>query len=638
MRIAFILLAACGASTPTSQPASPMAFDGERVLSAIHDVHDVERACAATEREMTRLRQATDLAGVQAFDRATTIAGTMLALFSTVHPDEKVRSAADACSARLGALSDAAAPALLSRVENQHSPYVERMRIGAFLVGGTLDASHRARFAELSKRESELKASMGQADSTAPASVVIDASRIADMPRDFVAAHPVEGGKVRLDPVADWHAIGTLAHDRALATELMTARRAVSLPNVPRLRELLDVRHEMATLLGCASYLDCQARKRMVGTAERIRRFDDELVKLLDDLAPTYLATVGITERSRPPQADLDFLEHAARERAGIPDAAPYLEYFEVAPTVRRLLDAVGDATGLRFDEVNVNAWAPDVFAFDVSRHDRRIGRIYFDLYLRAGKFPGSGMSFPLVPHTPGHASEPVTIAVVATLPLPRQDHPSYFPTADDLGGLLHELGHAIDFLFETQSELAPPESDFFDVPSQLFEAWLTDTELLQRLGRKGGTPLPAAGAAAISVDLQWERYSWVRVMAALALIDTAYHGPTPAADPNAAHADAYERVLPVHVDRATHAEAGLFIPTIAYAGQGHALPWGLAISMELSAAFPHGLNDPATWSHLFDNVFTTNDTPAAERVERFLGRPWTLAALRAHLLPPLTK
>ena len=73
MRLAlFLLAAACGA---TAHPqATEMAFDGERVLSAIHTPADVEAACATTARELTRLGSSKDLAGVQAFDRLITIA------------------------------------------------------------------------------------------------------------------------------------------------------------------------------------------------------------------------------------------------------------------------------------------------------------------------------------------------------------------------------------------------------------------------------------------------------------------------------------------------------------------------------------------------------------------------------------
>lgn len=641
MRLAICLLFVVGCGAARRPTATTLGFErGEVAVADAHTPADVARLCATSRAALTALRDAAlapgadVLAVARRFDRAATIAIGTADLLANLHPADSMREAARSCEAALTAIvTDVTTGPLVARLAALHDGYAQRIVANAKLAGAGLGAPALAELKTLLDREAKLTGEMAEALGTPPQPVIVDRARLAGLPAEFLARHPADAhGQVALDAGSDWRPVVRYAADRSVAIALLQAQRAVAVPgNTRRLTELLAIRHRMAELLGCGSYAECAARTRMVGTSARTAKFLADLTAMIDALGPSYLTALGATRDARWGEADVRFVEGQARERMGQTDPAAWLPYLETGPTLDRILAEVGAGTGLRFVPTQAPTWSPDVRVFDVMRGDARLGRFYFDLYQRPGKVPGTGQTIPFVPHTQGARDEPVAIAIAIGVPT---GSPSLLQPPAYIKLLLHETGHAIDFLFETQSSLAPPEADFFDVPSQLFEAWPEDPAFLQAIGRRGAEPLPRAGAEVIAADLRWDGWKFLREVTAFGLIDLGYHGTQVPPDTSAVYADAYERVFPIRVDRGGHPEVELFMPTIVYAGNGHALPWGLAIATDLAGEFPHGLHDPKTWTRLFDQVLAASG-PAEQRLESFLGRPWNLDRLRARALPP---
>jgi Zn-dependent oligopeptidase len=160
-------------------------------------------------------------------------------------------------------------------------------------------------------------------------------------------------------------------------------------------------------------------------------------------------------------------------------------------------------------------------------------------------------------------------------------------------------------------------------------EQWTLDAEFLRRVGRdsKTGQPLPVEGAAACVREVQWTRWYRIRFLSFIGWLDVLLHGERPV-DAAEAHADAYRRVF-TFAPEPMHPEGSLFIPTIAYAGNGHALIWGLAISTDVAHSFgARGLWNRERWTQFLDQV-SAGPGPAQARLERFLGRSWSVEPLR---------
>lgn len=640
-RIACLLVAACSGGPRHPAVESVDFAAGEDALVAVHSPADVTQLCARTkhhaselsDQALTATSDASLLSAVEHFDRVITIASGTASVLAELHPDASIRDAARACVASLDPLvTDVMTGPLIARLVTLHDPYAQQVVAIARSSGTAL--SSIPELAKLRAREAVLTGEMGDALSAPVKPLIVDKSRLGGLPADFLASHPVDAqGHVSLDVIEDNDVVRRFASDPTLPLDLVRARRAAVVPgNVDRLRELLTVRHRIAELRGCGSYADCVARTQMVQTTARTTAFSKEMVSMIGDLDRTYRVAVGLTASERIPETSIRSVEAKARDRLGVARPDPWFAYFDVEPTLERLLAEVANAMGLEFVPTTAPTWSPDVRVFDVKRSGVRIGRLYFDLYLRPGKVPGTGQSIPFVPHTPGYSNAPVSVVVSIDQP---PGKPSLLMSTGAIRILAHELGHAIDFLFENQSSLVRPADDYFDVPSQLFEVWLESPAMLAAIGRKDGKQLPQEGIDAIRADLRWDDWWRLRFLSAFTSIDLAFHGAQVPTDLSAVYADAYEQVLPIRVDRASHPEASLFIPTIDYAGNGHGLAWGLAICSDIAGEFSRGFQDRATWNRLIAQVFAV-DGPPTSRIEKFLGRPWNLDRLRARALPPL--
>lgn len=641
------------AHAPKGAGPQALGFEGgEASLDRATDPAAVERLCRNSERVLEALRDGVStgagggpalVRSVAAFDRAALIATQTASVIGEVHPAADVRDAARTCATRLSALvSDAVIGPLWTSLQGVEgldaadARYVSQILTSARRNGAGLSLEGRRALAALRARERVLTAGMTEALGAPAAPLRVEPGRLRGLPDAFFKNHPAGAdGKVALEPAADLPAVTSFAADRALAAELFRQRAIPA--NVPALRELLEVRRRAGALRGCGSFVRCEAASRMVGTPERTERFLAEMVALADRYAPRYRALLGLADGApRPTEWDgAGLVERAAPGKQALTE---WLSYFEAEPTLRRVLEVAGEVLGLRFVEVRAPSWSPEVLVFDAERADgSRAGRFYFDLYLRPGKPPNSGSSTPFVERSQGSPrSAPAAIAISITLRPPAPGQPAVLTNPWHLSLLLHELGHGIHFLHTTESALFPSEEDFYDVPSQLLERLAADPAFLQRIGRhvRTGEPLPVAGAQALVRSRLWDQWRDARRRTLFGLVDLRYHGDTPPKDLAAAYAEAYERLFPFRSDVESHPEASLFIPTIVYAGNGHALPWGQAIAADLAGSFAgRGLTDPAAWARFVDEVLE-GDGPAEPRIERFLGRPWTVDRLALELAP----
>jgi Zn-dependent oligopeptidase len=294
----------------------------------------------------------------------------------------------------------------------------------------------------------------------------------------------------------------------------------------------------------------------------------------------------------------------------------------------------IGEAYGLRFARVQAPAWTDDVAVFDVTREGGApVGKLYFDLYARRGKTPGAGSSIPMVPRTfGGDPSATSAVAIVTSFDRPSGAAPALL-TLDDLIMLLHETGHALHMMeLAGQSALFEREFDFFDVPSQVMEAWAYRPEFLRRVARHHatGSPMPAELEAALVRDQPFRAWYQARRTTVLANVDVRFHGDAPPEDPRASYAQSFELAQPYAFDTETHPEASLYIPIVVYSGNGHALVWGEAIAIDLLGKIEEeGFFDRKVWARYTADVLAS-DAPAEERIAKFLGRRWSTERMRA--------
>ncbi|MCU0813386.1 MAG: M3 family metallopeptidase [Burkholderiaceae bacterium] len=268
-------------------------------------------------------------------------------------------------------------------------------------------------------------------------------------------------------------------------------------------RELLQLRAEQAALHGYATFADYALADTMARDQAAVRRLlDDVWRRALDALAREREAL----EALRREAGDTGTLEpwdwrwwaEKARQRRFAVDDAEVKPYFALERMVAAAFDCAQRLFGLRFVErPDLPVYHPDVKAYEVfDAAGAVIGVFLHDNFARPSKRSGAWMSVlreqsralgakPIVLNNNNFAKaapgEPVLLGF------------------DDVRTLFHEFGHGLHGLLSnvTYRRLAGTNvlRDFVELPSQLFEHWATERDVLRRHARhvRTGEPIPDA-------------------------------------------------------------------------------------------------------------------------------------------------
>ena len=268
-----------------------------------------------------------------------------------------------------------------------------------------------------------------------------------------------------------------------------------------------SLRHELAQLLGFATYADYSLATKMADKPAQVLGF-------LNDLAT----------RSRPQaQQDLAELRQFALEQFGISELAAwdlsyYAEklkqhryaisdevlrpYFPAPRVLAGLFETVRRLFGLRIQQrLAVETWHPDVNFYDIfdSQGELR-GSFYLDLYARPHKRGGAWMDDCIGRRfrQDGSLQRPVAY-LTCNFNGPVGDKPALF-THDEVVTLFHEFGHGLHHML-TRIDVAGVAGihgvpwDAVELPSQFMENWCWEPEALAFLSghHETGEPLPQA-------------------------------------------------------------------------------------------------------------------------------------------------
>ncbi|HEY1392473.1 MAG TPA: M3 family metallopeptidase, partial [Methylibium sp.] len=312
--------------------------------------------------------------------------------------------------------------------------------------------------------------------------------------------------------------------------------------------EIMQLRLEQAKLHGYSSYADYALRDRMAGKPQavsellqrvwgRAKARAEEERKLLEAQA----AAGGADGRGEGAIAlqPWDWRYYAEQVRAARYqlDDAEIKPYFQLDRMIDAMFDCAQRLFGLRFIEQRALAlYHPDVRAWEVrdAKSDVLVGLFLGDNFARPSKRGGAWMSL-------YRQQSRNTADGAAVLPIVVNNNnfakgPAGQPTLlsfDDVRTLFHEFGHGLHGLLSdvTYERLSGTNvlRDFVELPSQIYEHWAKEPEVLKRhaLHVATGEPIPDA----LIERLQRARffnqgYETVQYVGA-ALIDLALHSRT---------------------------------------------------------------------------------------------------------------
>jgi thimet oligopeptidase len=281
--------------------------------------------------------------------------------------------------------------------------------------------------------------------------------------------------------------------------------------NMDVLHEVIQLRHQLATKLGFASYAHLDLSDKMAKAPEKATAFVESLIpkmaakweieraKLVDAGLPESVELVdGKSFRSY----DLAFVMNRFKQDRLAVDEQAIREYFPLESTVKALYDIYEKFFDISFETVKADGagfWHPEVEAMAVTdkRTGKLLGHVILDLFPREGKFSHACCHgiLPPLQHEDGNFAPAVSV-VVANFPKATADRPALF-LHDDVETFFHEFGHAIHFLWG-RGEMATTagyncKMDFVELPSQMLEEWMWHPAVLKQASKhyKTGEPLP---------------------------------------------------------------------------------------------------------------------------------------------------
>ncbi|MBP0579423.1 M3 family metallopeptidase [Labrys sp. LIt4] len=180
-------------------------------------------------------------------------------------------------------------------------------------------------------------------------------------------------------------------------------------------------------------------------------------------------------------------------------DEAELKPYLQLDKIIEAAFDTARRLFGITFTErKDVPVYHPDVRAFEVTdAGGASIGLFYGDYFARPSKRSGAWMSAFRSQERLNGAISPIIVNVM-NFARGADGQPTLL-SFDDARTLFHELGHGLhgllsDVTYPLLSGTSVPR-DFVEFPSQLYEHWLEQPEVLQRYAvhYKTGEPMPKA-------------------------------------------------------------------------------------------------------------------------------------------------
>lgn len=642
-------------TSPRPEPLTPLALpDPDATEAWLRARTDDGLAEARAIVERLRAEPPADaLAALEQWDAVTRALSNVAAagsLLGNVHPDEAVRDEGDRAEQEVDklatelsqdrALHDTFAALDPSGLDGEAARLLERTLRDFRRAGVDRDDATRARIAELNDRLTELDQTFSRTIRDDVRSIRVAPARLAGMPQDWLDAHPAgDDGLVTITTdYPDVVPVRTFCHDAEVRHDITVQFLERGWPqNDAVLRDLFELRHERAELVGHADWPSYDAEVKMIGSGPAIPAFIDRIADAAREPAERDVATVlARLQQDRPDadaltSADVAYYEELVRKEQLDVDAQLVRTYFEFPKVRQGLLEVTGRLFGLHYEPVpDAPVWAPDVTAYDVTStvDGSPVGRIYLDLHPREGKY-GHAAQFTLVDGVAGQQLPEGVLVCNFSRGLMEHDH---------VVTLFHEFGHLVHHVLGGHGRWArfagvATEWDFVEAPSQMLEEWAWDAEILRSFATNAaGEPIPADLVARMRAADDFGKGTAARVQMFYAAMSYYFHAERPD-DLTARMVELQEKYSPLRWIDGTHMFAS-FGHLGGYSSAYYTYMWSLVIAKDLFSAFdPTDLFDPEVAGRYRDRVLAPGGAKdAADLVEDFLGRPYTFDAYAAWL------
>ena len=443
--------------------------------------------------------------------------------------------------------------------------------------------------------------------------------------------------------------------NRELRKQMYMARNTIcthdnAYNNKENVRKIVNLRREIAQLLGYKNWAEYVLKRRM---AEDIEHVDELLGKLLDAYLPTAKKEVAEVEAlARKKEGDdfklmpWDFAHYShllKMERHNI-DAEmlrPYLELSRVIDGVFGLATRLYGITFHKRDDIQV--YNKEVDAWEVRDEDGEfLAVLYTDFHPRKSKQSGAWMTSYKEQYLEKKDEKMVDsrpiVSVTMNFTKPTEDKPALL-TLGEVETFLHEFGHALHGMFsKVRFESLSGTNvywDFVELPSQFMENYAVEPEFLHTFARhyEINEPLPDELIERIRKSRNFNvAYACIRQVS-FGLLDMAYYTMD---EPLEGDIEAFEKeawakaqLLPQIEGTCMSVQFG-HIMCGGYSAGYYSYKWAEVLDADAFSAFQEeGIFNKQTAKRFRDEVLSRGGTEAPMTLyKRFRGKEPSIEAL----------
>lgn len=387
--------------------------------------------------------------------------------------------------------------------------------------------------------------------------------------------------------------------------------------------EILSLREETARILGFPTYAAYRLEDSMAKTPEAVRGLLERVWKpararaLADRDALQALIT---EEGGNFTLASWDwryYAEKLRQRRANFDDSAikPYLVLDHM---IEAAFDCATRLFGVTFAErKDVPVWHPDVRVWEVKGRDGAHKALFYgDYFARASKRSGAWMSSLRDQQKLDGDVAPLVINV-CNFAKGADGAPSLL-SPDDARTLFHEFGHGLHGMLSdvTYPSLSGTSvfTDFVELPSQLYEHWQEQPEVLQRFARhyQTGEPLPDDLLKRFLAARKFNQGFATVEFVSSALVDLEFHTQPAAAsrDVRGFEKRELEKIgMPAEISlRHRPTQFGHIFSGDHYASGYYSYMWSEVMDADAFGAFEEAgdIFDAATAKRLLDDIYSS--------------------------------
>ena len=526
--------------------------------------------------------------------------------------------------------------------------------------GALLDEEGKAKLRQLTEEASMLSLQFSQnllKENKAFTLHITDEAQLDGLPdtaREAAALAAKEAGKegwlFTLD-MPSYSPFMTYSTQRELRKQMYMARNTEcthdnSENNIEICKRLINLRREIAQLLGYKTYADYVLKRRMASNVRNVYR-------LLDDLIDAYKPT-AMKEREELIKLfkknnsqlkmmpwDSGFYSHKLQMKKYNLDAEMLRPYFELSKVIEGVFGLANRLYGITFKEnKDIPVYHPDVKAYEVFDKDGSyLAVFYADFHPRKGKQGGAWMT--------EYQGQWITkkgenirphVSVVMNLTKPTDEKPALL-TLGEVETFLHEFGHSLHGMFaNTRFESLSGTNvwwDFVELPSQFMENFSIEKDFLRTFAfhYQTGEPLPDDLIRRIVKSRNFMVATACLRQVSFGLLDMAYYTKK----------DAFtDDIIPFEKKAWKKAILGEQLPDTCmtvqfshimaggYAAGYYSYKWAEVLDADAFSVFKrHGIFDQETAQRFRDNILSRGGTEHPMTLyKRFRGGEPTIDAL----------